>query len=262
MCCQNHAIVTTPNPCPNLPDEPLPRAANPEDCAAVRVFVVEDEVEVRARLCEVIQADLRLRLVGNADTAASARRWLTDSRHAMDVMLVDLGLPDGSGVNLIAECKNLRPQVSIMVMTMFSDPGHVFAALEHGAAGYLLKSTDANTLAEQVLDLHHGGSPITPSVARLVLQRLSNTVISHTHDSASSANSTPPTVGALTAREVNVLNLIAIGYSYAEISSQLQISQHTVNAHIRSIYQKLQVHSRGEAVFEGQRRGLLLTPKP
>lgn len=254
----------TPKQSSAPPDDLLPRTPNPEDGTAVRVFVVEDEIEVRSRLCEVIQSDLRLRLVGSADTASSARRWLTDSRHGMDVMLVDLGLPDGSGLNLIAECKNLRPQASIMVMTMFSDPGHVFAALEHGAAGYLLKSTSGETLAEQVLDLYRGGSPITPSVARLVLQKLSSAVTppGDGEAEADAVDSKLPPAEALTAREVNVLNLIAIGYSYAEISGQLQISQHTVNAHIRSIYQKLHVHSRSEAVFEGQRRGLLSTPKP
>jgi DNA-binding NarL/FixJ family response regulator len=179
-------------------------------------------------------------------------------------MLVDLGLPDGSGLDLIAECKHLRPQVSIMVMTMFSDPRHVFTALERGASGYLLKSADGAALAEQVLDLHDGGSPITPTVARLVVQRLSGNAPRPQASPLAGASKPIPVLDpgeALTAREVHVLNLIAVGYSYAEISNQLHISKHTVNAHIRSSYQKLQVHSRSEAVFEGQRRGLLSTPK-
>ncbi len=246
----------------NLLGQPLAHSA--EERVPVRVFLVEDEPEVRARLCVLIEADPRLRLVGCADRMATARRWLSDSRHPLDVMLVDLGLPDGSGLDLIAECKNLRPQVSIMVMTMFSDPRHVFTALERGASGYLLKSADGAALAEQVLDLHGGGSPITPTVARLVVQRLSGNAIKPQASLVVEVTAANPVLApgeALTAREVHVLNLIAVGYSYAEIANQLHISKHTVNAHIRSAYQKLQVHSRSEAVYEGQRRGFLLTPE-
>jgi DNA-binding NarL/FixJ family response regulator len=138
----------------------------------------------------------------------------------------------------------------------------VFTALERGASGYLLKSADGASLAEQVLDLRQGGSPITPTVARLLVQRLSGNAMLQQTAPAPDAQTADPVLAsgeALTAREVQVLNLIAVGYSYAEISNQLHISKHTVNAHIRSSYQKLQVHSRGEAVFEGQRRGLLST---
>lgn len=238
--------------------------SGPASNCLVRVLVVEDESEARERLCAAVQRNVRLRLAGAADRLATARRWLVDGRHQLDVLMVDLGLPDGSGLDLIAECRQLRPDVSIMVMTMFSDERHVFAALERGASGYLLKSTPPEAIGEHVLELHAGGSPITPTVARLVLKRMSTP---GNAPGVSSPNVPPPgdtsstLVERLSAREVDVLNQIAVGYSTAEIASRLSISVHTVTAHIRRVYQKLQVHSRSAAVFEGQRHGLLATPQ-
>ncbi len=230
----------------------------------VRVYLVEDETSVRERMCEVINGDARLQLAGDTALYTMARRWLVDGRHSLDVLLVDLGLPDGSGLDLIAECRQLRPDVAIMVMTMFGDERHVFTALARGAAGYLLKSTPAKSIAEHILDLHAGGSPITPTVARLVLKRMS----------LPPGQQTPPPSGnvpldpvpsalpeALSVRELDVLNQIAVGYNTTEIAHRLNISPHTVTAHIRHVYQKLHVRSRSAAVFEGQRRGLITHPR-
>jgi len=232
----------------------------------VRVFVVEDEDSARERLCATLLLDDRLRLCGQAGTFASARRWLADSRHSLDVLLVDLGLPDGSGLDLISECAQLRPNVAVMVMTLFGDERHVFTALERGATGYLLKSTPAEALAEHILDLHAGGSPITPTVARLVIKRMGSKA-SDTETAAPevspevspeiSAEAPPSSNGELSARELDVLNQIAVGYNTVEIAEQLSISPHTVTSHIRHVYQKLQVRSRSAAVYEGQRRGLI-----
>ena len=225
---------------------------------AVRVFVVEDEDSARERLCATLLLDDRLRLCGQAGTFVSARRWLADSRHSLDVLLVDLGLPDGSGLDLISECAQLRPNVAIMVMTLFGDERHVFTALERGATGYLLKSTPAEALAEHILDLHAGGSPITPTVARLVIKRMgSKASVAEAVAPAVSPQASLPLNEELSARELNVLNQIAVGYNTAEIAEQLSISPHTVTAHIRHVYQKLQVRSRSAAVYEGQRRGLI-----
>lgn len=227
----------------------------------IRVLVVEDEPAARERLCAAVQGDVRLSLVGEADRIETARRWLVDNRHRVDVLLLDLGLPDGTGLELISECRQLRPGVNIMVMTMFSDERHVFSALERGAAGYLLKSTQPEAIADLVVELNAGGSPITPTVARLVLKRMTM------GGNAGIRSNEPATVGPstsleepLSAREMNVLNQIAVGYSTNEIASRLNISTHTVTTHIRNVYQKLQVHSRSEAVFEGHRHGLLKMP--
>ena len=229
----------------------------------VRVLVVEDEFEARERLCEAIGLDDRLRLAGTADRLDAATRWLADSRHRLDVLMIDLGLPDGSGLDLISLCQQFRPEVTIMVMTMFSDERHVFDALQRGASGYLLKSTSPETIAEHVLELYAGGSPITPTVARLVLKRMSHSVVSTLTPSAppQTLDTSPSALAErLSAREIDVLNQIAVGYNTAEIACRLNISTHTVTSHIRRVYQKLQVHSRSAAVFEGQRHGLLPPP--
>ncbi len=221
------------------------------------VFVVEDEPEVSERLCGAVKQDARLRLAGVAGNLAEAQRWLKDGRHRFDVLMIDLGLPDGSGLDLITLCHQLRPEVAIMVMTMFSDERHVFTALERGASGYLLKSTRSDEIADHIIELHAGGSPITPTVARLVLKRMSTTSPATIRAPEKPPAPSPELAEQLSAREIDVLNQIAVGYSTAEIAARLNISTHTVTAHIRHVYQKLQVHSRSAAVFEGQRHGLI-----
>lgn len=243
-------------------------APDPGRDGPLRVFVVEDDAEVRERLCQVVSNDARTRLAGFADRGTSARRWLVDGRHRFDVMMVDLGLPDFSGLELISECRELRPEVAIMVLTMFSDERHVFAALERGATGYLLKSTESSALVGHLVELHRGQSPITPTVARLVLKRLASarwdgsvaeTSGTDASPSASSRPAAPDDASSrlLSVREIDVLNQIAVGYTYAEIAERLHLSVHTVAAHVRRVYQKLEVHSRSAAVYEGHRRGLL-----
>lgn len=232
---------------------------SPVNPAPVRVMVVEDEVPVQERLCATVSADARLSLVGAAATVASARRWLSDSRRKIDVLLVDLGLPDGSGLQLIADCRQWRQHTAIMVMTMFGDERHVFSALEAGASGYLLKSSEGSDIVDHILDLHAGGSPITPTVARLVLQKLRTPVAMVTETTSTAVTKASATAAeeGLSAREMEVLQLIAVGYSYAEIAQRLNISVHTVTTHIRRFYQKLEVHSRSAAVHAAGQRGLL-----
>ena len=235
-----------------------PMPMSPLAPAPVRVMVVEDEAPVQERLCATVSGDARLSLVGAATTVASARRWLNDSRRKIDVLLVDLGLPDGSGLQLIADCRQWRPTTAIMVMTMFGDERHVFSALEAGASGYLLKSSEGHDIVDHILDLHAGGSPITPTVARLVLQRLRTPTAKATESPAlATKNPSAAPEEGLSAREMEVLQLIAVGYSYAEIAQRLSISVHTVTTHIRRFYQKLQVHSRSAAVHAAGQRGLL-----
>lgn len=249
----------------SLPSDPSRTGPTLGTRQPVRVFVVEDEVSARLRLCEVIRRDERLQLAGEANQLASAKRWLADGRRGLDVLLVDLGLPDGSGLELISECSRLRPEVAILVMTMFGDERHVFEALERGASGYLLKSTPASAIAEHILDLHAGGSPITPTVARLILKRMSAPAAPASLPASGSVeklDNPTPLLEPLSARELDVLNQIAVGYNTAEIAQRLNISTHTVTAHIRHVYQKLQVRSRSAAVFEGQRRGLIRPSTP
>ncbi len=217
----------------------------------IQVFVVEDESHIQEFLCAAIRADSRLALAGVAATLAEARDWLNDGRRRTDVLLVDLGLPDGSGLELIAGCSALRPEVECMVLSIFGDAENIFAALQAGANGYLLKSSAAVQIVEHILALMAGGSPLSPAVARLVLARTSG------QPALQGAPQPLSPTERLSTREIGVLRLITVGYSYTEIASQMFVSPHTVNAHIRNIYRKLQVSSRSEASHVAQRAGLL-----
>lgn len=226
----------------------------------IYVFLVEDEPEAREGLINVIDQDERLKVSGSAANLKEARRWISDGRHNVDVVLVDLGLPDGSGLDLITECCASRPEAMIMVMTMFADERHVFSALERGAAGYLLKSSSALCLADSICMVHSGGSPITPTIARMIIKRMTFSPFSGQSLRHSGLDSYPPLgdqSDRLSAREVDVLNHIAVGYTTAEIAEKLNISAHTVTAHIRNVYKKLHVHTRSAAIFEAQKRGLI-----
>ena len=223
----------------------------------IDVFVVEDEYTAREGLIHSIRQDERLYVAGSAGTLSEARRWISDGRHSLDVLLVDLGLPDGSGLDLISELCELRPEAAIMVMTMFADERHVFSALERGAAGYLLKSSSALSLADSIFTLHSGGSPITPTIARMIIKRMTLPQSSKQTIQPARTSLSDESSDSLSARELDVLNHIAVGYTTNEIAEKLNISSHTVTAHIRNVYKKLHVHSRSAAIFVGLQRGLL-----
>jgi DNA-binding NarL/FixJ family response regulator len=177
--------------------------------------------------------------------------WL--KLQAVDVMLVDLGLPDGSGIDVIEMCARLHPQCDIMVITMFGDEKNVLAAIDAGAVGYVLKDTDELDVAQFIFDLRQGGSPMSPLVARKLLSRAQRPKSPSSPQTAT----TPTAVSGLTATELKTLDLIARGYSYAEIGALQSVSINTVQTHVKRLFCKLSVHSRGEAVFEAHKLGLL-----
>lgn len=211
------------------------------------VLVVEDEPRVRARFVELVAAHAGLRCVGSAATLASGREAL--ERLCPDVLLTDLGLPDGSGIELIAATHALERRVLPMVITVFGDEQHVVAALEAGALGYLLKDTPSEQVAPAIMDLVAGGSPISPSIARYLLRRF--------RDPAERDAPLEPEAPQLSDRERDVLTYIVKGFTYAEAARLLEISEHTVATHVRKIYRKLAVTSRGEAVYEALQLGLV-----
>jgi DNA-binding NarL/FixJ family response regulator len=168
--------------------------------------------------------------------------------NAPDILLLDLGLPDIHGIEVIRHVARHHPDCDVLVVTMFGDDHHVFEALEAGATGYLLKDSGLDRIAACIHDLRAGGSPISPSIARRVLARLRA-------EPAPPAPEPPPQV--LTPREIELLKLVAKGLSFDSIGELLEISPHTVVAHVKKIYRKLAVHSRGEAVYEATQMGLL-----
>lgn len=210
------------------------------------VLLVEDDDNTRARLRQIVNDHDRLNVIAAVATCADAWRQFATGRP--DVLLVDLGLPDGNGADLIREFKHTSPTTEAMVITVFGDEQHVIAAIEAGASGYLLKDGSSEYVGESIMQLIAGGSPISAGIARHLLKRFQ-----------------PPTPQVpeedlLTAREREVLELVAKGFSYNEIGDVLGMSVHTVTSHIKHIYRKLAVRSRGEAVFEAMQRGLIKPP--
>lgn len=215
--------------------------------ASKQVLIVEDDGPTRERLCAVIAAHSELQVAAALGTCGEASRFL--ARTYLDVMLVDLGLPDGSGIDLIHESRNHYKPPAIMVLTVFGDERHVIAAIEAGACGYLLKEDDAAHIGSAITELLAGNSPISPAIARHVLKRLQSPAAS----AKQGAGKPPP----LTSRERQILSLIARGFTYAEIAEMLFISASTVTSHIQNTYRKMEVKSRSEAVFEAVQMGII-----
>ena len=217
------------------------------------VIVVEDDPAFLARFCRIVAGAKDMSLLAAVSDLASAR--LAIRRQAPDVLLTDLGLPDGSGIELIRETARMHPATDIMVITVFGDEEHVLASIEAGATGYLLKDSLPEEFVSLIAQLRAGGSPISPVIARQLLKRFKPGVPAGATSTSSTPNAQP--APSLSARETEVLALIAKGFNFAEIARLLTLSPHTITAHVKKIYQKLAVHSRGEAVFEAGRMGLL-----
>ena len=217
----------------------------------IQVFIVEDEPEFMRSFSHAVLGDPALSLLGAVATGAAAKAVLDTQRP--DVLLVDLGLPDISGIEVIAHAQQRHPDCDVLVVTMFADDAHVVAAIEAGAAGYLLKDASAERIAASIHELHAGGAPISPSIARRILTRL------RLGGRPADAVAAPPAAAPspLTVRETELLRMVAKGLSFDTIGELLEISPHTVVAHIKKIYRKLAVHSRGEAVYEASQMGLL-----
>ena len=222
---------------------------------AISVLIVEDDAVTRKLLCLAVESAPELKLLAEFDSVKPALEWL--GGNSADVLLTDLGLPDGSGLEIIRACVKQHPGTDIMVVTMSSDEENVLACIEAGASGYVLKDAGRMDIARAILDLYEGGAPMSPAVARMVLAK-----IRHGKKSSSSSKRQSAATTALTKREAAILDLIARGDSYSDVAKMLSVSVGTVQTHIKSIYCKLSVHSRGEAVFEAHRRGLLQLERP
>ncbi len=233
----------------------------------ILVALVEDEPVTRERLQTLLRASPELELVFSAASKSEILAWLADAASPKpDVLLVDLGLPDGSGIEVIAQAARTHPQTDCMVITMFGDEAHMIRAFEAGARGYLLKGDNQETLSEQVMQLRQGGSPMSPIIARQLLSRMTadasirKEIAAKETTGATAAPNEPVKAqsnGVLTTREHEILQYISRGYTYVELARYLNISHTTVLTHVRNIYSKLEVHSKTEAVYEARQMGLL-----
>ncbi|HVL74491.1 MAG TPA: response regulator transcription factor [Noviherbaspirillum sp.] len=227
---------------------------NAPSAQPITVAVVEDDVRARTQLCAAIGAEPGLVLAASFERLQPALEWVRE--HVVDVLLTDLGLPDGSGIALIRACAQRHSGTDIMVITMFGDEASVLASIEAGASGYLLKDSNPPQVGQAIRELRAGGAPMSPMIARRVLTRM------RTKETLPAPARKRPVPGApgvcLTRRESETLDLIARGYTYEEAARLMSVSVSTVQTYIRGIYGKLAVSSRTQAVFEAHKLGLLM----
>lgn len=213
------------------------------------VLLLEDHPETREWLSEILQSAFVSVQVHEAASIAQALKLLTEGSYELAV--VDLNLPDGSGVDFIAALKDQSPQTYAVVATIFDDDQHLFPALEAGAEGYLLKDLSSDEFIESLKGIIKGEPPISPSIARKL--------ISHFNKANGNTNLSNSTIieSNLSKREAEILGLVAKGLNRKEVSKQLNISANTVASHLKKIYSKLNVSTRAEATLEALRLGLV-----
>jgi len=217
----------------------------------IRVMLVEDDTPTRKRLSQALEQHEQLDLVGSAGNCKQAR-VLFEAHPLPDVLLTDIGLPDGSGFDLIKALRSRSERIEIMVITVFADEKNVMTALEAGATGYLLKDASQDNIGDSVVQLVAGHSPLSPAIARHVLKRFSAPA------QPVPVKKTPALdVPNITKREKQVLECVAKGFSYKETAEILGNSIHTVTSHAKKIYRKLSVKSRSEAVYEAIQLGII-----
>lgn len=211
-----------------------------------QVMIVEDEPRTRERLASIIDDHPDLRLLGQVGSLAEARDAL--ARQLPEVILLDLGLPDGSGLDLLDELGERRANIGVLVISVLGDESSVLRAIERGAGGYLLKDADDAAVVAAINQLLAGGAPLSPSIAVHLMRRL---------QAPPRASSAQLQEIGLTTRELELLKLIAKGLSYDEVGQLMGLKYNTITSYAKELYRKLQVHSRAEAVFEAQQLGLV-----
>jgi DNA-binding NarL/FixJ family response regulator len=209
------------------------------------VLLLEDLPEIRAWMKALV-----LQVFPGAAVSESARvhdALELVSAVKFDLALIDLGLPDGSGVDVVARLRDKQPEALSVVVTIHDDDEHLFPALQAGAFGYILKEQARELIADQLQRISAGEPPLSPSIARKVIKYFA--------EQAKPQHDPLPHV-QLTERESEVLLRVAKGFTLPEIGVQLNLSRHTIADYVKQIYRKLNVSSRAEAALEAQRLGL------
>jgi DNA-binding NarL/FixJ family response regulator len=210
------------------------------------ILLLEDLPEIRAWLKVLVNQVFPQAQISEAARVHDALEIITAVK--FDLALVDLGLPDGSGVNVVAALREQQPEAQSVVVTIHDDDEHLFPALQAGAFGYLLKEQPRSQIAEQLKRMSQGEPPLSPSIARRVISHFASQAKPEQRDNLPHVQ--------LTDRENEVLLRVAKGFTLPEIGVQLGLSRHTIADYVKQIYRKLNVSSRAEAALEAQRLGL------
>ncbi len=211
----------------------------------INVAIVEDNKTIREGLSVLINGTEGFKCVGSYSNCDSFLKDLESS--IIDVVLMDIGLPGMNGIEGVKRAKQINPDVSILMLTIYEESEIVYDALCAGAYGYLVKKTPPLRLIDAIMEVYLGGSPMSSRIARQVITSFQNSKNGSHVDSQYN----------LSNREREVLNHLADGSNYQEIANELFISVDTVRHHIRNIYKKLQVHSQSEAVAKAIRKKLI-----
>jgi len=199
----------------------------------IRICMVEDDKRLQSLMAGWLQQEPGLELVNAYPDAESALKGIP--KDCPDVVLMDINLPGQNGIECVAQLKPQLSNTQFAMITVYEDEDKILQALKVGATGYLLKQTPRTEIIAAIRELHRGGSPMTPNIARKVVQSF--------HAAKPVASET-----SLSEREQQVMDLLAQGYLYKEIVTALDISQGSLHTYIRRIYEKLQVHSRSQAM--------------
>jgi DNA-binding NarL/FixJ family response regulator len=217
----------------------------------IRIYLIEDDRSILRFVEDSLRLRPQWRLVGYSDTYVHADMVAAHSN--ADVYLVDLGLPDGRGEDMLRKLSVVKPDAELLVFTVFGDESRLITALQMGATGYVLKGCSSQELVDAIEQIRDGGAPISPLLARMLLKTFRRP--DEDLQTTQFAQHTPaPT---LSDRETEVLKLVAKGYVSKEIAQKLGIGQATVSTHIKSLYRKLAVHTRVQVVRVAQERGLI-----
>jgi DNA-binding NarL/FixJ family response regulator len=211
----------------------------------IKVALVEDNKTIREGLAALINGTTGYNCIGSFSDCESFLQKLESMK--IDVVLMDIGLPGMTGIEGIEKAKMIKPDLNILMLTIYEDSQSVVKALFAGACGYLVKKTPPSRLLEAINDAYEGGSPMSSLIARQVItvfQEIQKKSLEQTNSDLSS-------------REIEVLTSLSDGNNYQEIADRLFISVDTVRHHIRNIYRKLHVHSQSEAVAKAIRKGLI-----
>jgi DNA-binding NarL/FixJ family response regulator len=226
----------------------------PDTGAALnQILLLEDLPQIRAWMTDLVRQVFPASRVYEAARVQDALELIATQR--FNLALVDLGLPDGSGVDVVAALRESQPDTQSVVVTIHDDDEHLFPALQAGAAGYLLKEQARELIAEQLKRMSQGEPPLSPSIARRVIAYFAAQAKAVVPPSPTYNAPVIPHV-ALTERESEVLLRVAKGFTLPEIAVQLGLSRHTIADYVKQIYRKLNVSSRAEAALEAQRLGL------